>query len=293
MGVIMQLCKKGKKKTRNTGADEQKLEGVLERPAVAKKGFRFASLEDFKSKEIWDAAIMNKDIVPLFDAFEVAPENTEATKFESGKFSYETSPAVKKTGFECYLSLCSHRALKSYNNSEYTQVFEFTADGAVFGVDAGEGKIKGQDLSNLNVGIRTIATKDKPANTKVVFTYRDYNEFEDNPVGVLPDFDVADLNGIFDVQIFQVSASATSIKFRVNAGCCDGEVPTLTNADIILKDAAGVVKTFSFVPYNAADDVYEITGTGFLNGYTLSLNGVLEKPEIMYEAEEALVIKIS
>lgn len=292
MSVIIELCKGSNSKTRNTGANEQCFEGILERPFVAKKSFRFASLTAFKDVTVWKAAIANKDIVPLYDAYEVAAANTEATKFESGNFSYETSPAVKKTQFECFLGFCSHRALKSYNNSEYTQVFEFAKGNGLIGVDAGDGKIKGQDLSNLSVGIRNIATKDKPAFTQVTFTYRDYNELEDSPVVVKPTWDTTDVPGIFDVNLELVSATSTSIKFKALSGCGSDPLTSLVGGDIVLRDVAGAVQSPTFVPADA-NGIYELTGTVLTTGFTVDLNGVVVKTEYMYEAESPLTITVT
>ncbi len=289
MGVIIELCKGSEKKTRNTGANEQCFEGILERPFVAKKGFEFATIAEFKSLIAWRAAIAAKNVVPLFDAYEVTAANTEATNFESGNFTYETAPAVKKTQFECFLGFCSHRALKSYKNSEYTQIFEFTKGNGLMGVDAGLGKVKGQELSNINVGIRNIATKDKPAFTQVIFTYKDYNELEDNPVAVIPSWDTSDVPGIFDVNLEIVSASATQIKFKALSGCGNDLLTSLVAADVVLRNATGVVQTVSFVVADA-NGVYTLTGTAFATGYVLNLNGVVIKTNFMYESQEPLVV---
>lgn len=289
MSVIIELCKSSEKKTRNTGANEQCFEGILERPFVAKKGFEFATIAEFKSLTAWRTAIAAKNMVPLYDAYEVASANTEASNFESGNFTYETAPAIKKTQFECFLGFCSHRALKSFKNSEYTQLFEYTKGQGLIGVDAGDGKVKGQELSNINVGIRNIATKDKPAFTTVVFTYKDYNELEDNPVAVIPTWDTTDVPGIFDVNLELVSASATSIKFKALFGCGNDLLTSLILADIILKNASGATQTFTLTPADS-NGVYELTGTGFANGHTLNLNGVVTKTNFMYEAESILRI---
>lgn len=289
MGVIIELCKGSEKKTRNTGANEQCFEGILERPFVAKKGFEFATVAEFKSLIAWRAAIAAKNIVPLYDAYEVTAANTEATNFESGNFTYETAPAVKKTQFECFLGFCSHRALKSYKNSEYTQLFEFTKGNGLMGINMPDGKVKGQELSNINVGIRNIATKDKPAFTTVIFTYKDYNELEDNPVAVIPSWDTSDVPGIFDVNLELVSASATEIKFKALSGCGNDLLTSLLGTDVILRNAAGAVQTVSFVIADA-NGVYTLTGTAFANGFILNLNGVVTKTNFMYEAESPLTI---
>lgn len=293
MGIVNELCGTGAKQTKNTGfSGSQCLEGLMEKPAVARDGFTFASVADFKSKDAWLEAIQNKDIVPLFDAYVVTSANTEATTYTAGNFSYETAPAVKITTFESYLGFCSHAALKSYKGSDYTQVFEFNNDGSLIGVDAGDGKVKGQDLKDFNVGIRNIATADKPAFTLVRMTYRDYNELEDNAVAVKPDFTAADIDGIYDVELSQVSATSTTIKFKATRDCGNAPVLTLTAGDIVVKNASGVTQTVSFVAADA-DGVYTVTGTGFANGYTVEIDGVVAVTDVLYEGVEPLTITVS
>lgn len=294
MSVILKHCNDGATSARNTGAKKQCLEGLTDRMYAAKKGFKFASVADFEDIVKWREAIAAKNIVPLYKVYELAPENTEATVYSTGDFEYETAPAVKKTAFESYLGFCSHRALKSYNNStEYTQIFESTNKGEFIGVSDGDG-VKGQELSSLRVGIRNAPTKDKPAFTKVNLTYNDYNELEDNPVVIKTGFLSSDLDGIYDVKLTQVSATSTSIKFTASVGCTAGEdnISSLIAANVVLTNASGVVQTVSFV---AADSngVYELTGTAFADGFILDLDGVVTIATIAYEAEAPLVIAVT
>lgn len=292
MSVILKHCNDGAVSAKNTGAKKQCLEGLTDRMYAAKKGFMFATVADFEDKAKWLEAIAEKNIVPLYKAYELTPENTEATVYETGDFVYETAPAVKKTSFESYLGFCSHRALKSYNNStEYTQIFESTNKGEFIGVSSGLG-VKGQELSSLRVGIRNAPTKDKPAFTKVSLTYNDYNELEDNPVVIKTGFLSSDLDGIYDVKLaLSGTPTATSIKFTASVGCTAGEdnITSLTAPNVILTNAAGVTQTVSFVAADA-NGVYELTGTAFANGFILSLNGVVTIVNMAYEAEAPLTI---
>lgn len=292
MSVILKHCEGGNS-SKNTGAKKQCLEGLTDRMYAARKGFKFATVADFESKAKWIEAIAAKNIVPLFKAYELTAENTEATVYETGDFSYETAPAVKKTSFESYLGFCSHRALKSYNEStEYTQIFESTNKGEFIGVSHGDG-VKGQELSSLKVGIRNAPTKDKPAYTKVTLTYDDYNELEDNPVVIKTGFLSSDLDGIYDVKFTQVSASATSIKFTASVGCTAGEnnISSLVQANVVVKNVAGAVVIATLVPADS-NGVYELTGTGFATGFKVDLAGVITTAGICYESEAPLSITI-
>jgi hypothetical protein len=107
-----------------------------------------------------------------------------------------------------------------------------------------------------------------------------------------PTWSQIELNGIFDVEISIVSASATSVKFTVDAGCAGDIVTSLENADLTFKKPDGTPVTHSFVAADA-NGVYEFTGTGFATGDLVGLNGVVSQPEADYEAIAAKAITVS
>jgi len=291
--IVNRLCGSTTKPAKNTGhKGPECIEGVMEKVAVAKDEFAFDSVEAFEDKDEWKDAIAVKDIVPLFDAYVVTNANTEATNYSTGKFTYETAPAVKIRTFEAYLGFCSHAALKSYANSVYTRIFEFNNDGSIVGVNTDNGGVKGQLLSKLGVGIRQASVADKPATTVVTLTYADYNELEDNACVIKPGWTHTDIPGIFDVELELISATATSIKFKAYSDCGSDLVTNLVAANVVVKNAAGVTQTTTFVAADA-NGVYTINGTAFATGYTVSINGVVIQAEIMYEGVEPLVVTIT
>jgi hypothetical protein len=83
--------------------------------------------------------------------------------------------------------------------------------------------------------------------------------------------------------------TATSIKFTADAGCAGDVVTSLENANVLLLNADGTAKSHSFVGADA-NGVYELTGTGFANGMTINLNGVVAKTEDSYESTGALTV---
>lgn len=290
-----ELCAVQAKNQKNTGhSGNECLEGVLKRTMVAKTNFRFATVADFKNKAKWIEAVANKDIVPLYDAYGVAPANVVQKKFENGNFSTVTEDAIKKTKYESYLGFCSHKALTSYEESDYTQVFEFNKDKSLMGVVDVDGiKIKGQDLTNLSVGIRNIATDAKPPFSEVEMTYRDFRELQDNFCVVLPDWSEKDVQGIFDVELAQVSRTSASIKVALTLECSGTDVTNFIAANFIVKDASGAVQTVTFVPYDPAAKCYEFTapnGVSFAAGFTVELNGVITIATTNYELLEKVVL---
>lgn len=288
--VINELCGSDAVTPKNTGTSGAEcIEGVLEKQFVARSGFSFPTVAAFKSRAAWIEAIENKDIVPLFAAQVVTNANTEPTVYTTGNFSYQTSPGAKIITYENYLGFCSYSALVSYENSDYTQVFDYNTDGSFVGVYQEDGSVKGQDIK-LTVGIRQNTVLDKPATTLVTVNYLNFKQIINNAVVIKPTFG-QDLKGIFDVQLEQVSASATTIEFKAIVECGKRPLNSLIAANVIVRDAAGAVQTVSFVAADA-DGVYTITGTGFATGYTVEINGVVTQGDMMYEGEGVLTITL-
>lgn len=278
--MVIVECHKEGQSNKNTGANEQCLEGVVIRHALATDEQEFATVAAAKTLASWKADIDLKKIIPLFEIEELAVADTEDTYFE-GNSKYKTKNGKKIRTFNCFLGLCSHDALTSYNNKKM-RVYEFTDAQEIKGTTPDGVKVKGQ-LVTITVGKRVDAMPDKPAHTPVTLEYADYKEFENNGVIAKPTWSHIELNGIFDVHINIVSASATSIKFTVDAGCAGDVVTSLEMADVTLKTALGVAVTHSFV---AADPngIYELTGTGFGTGNVVNLNGIVSQTEATYES---------
>lgn len=280
-------------KPKNTGFKENCLETKLQIPVVS-DGFQFDNVTAFKTVQTWKDAIKDKHLVPLFPVYELADASTEDTKFESGNFSKITEKGVEKITFECYISVCAYDALKSYEDSgKYGELFEFNEGTDYSGIFASDGvKVKGRKIKSFTV-TRIRATKDKVPYVKGAITFADKDDVR-NAVIVQSDLAETDLEGIFDVNLKQVSASSSSIKFTASSGCSGGGtlLTSLVGADLVLKDATGTVVSPTFVPADE-NGVFELTGSGFADGYTLSLDGVVVKPAIMYESPEPLTINVS
>lgn len=285
MSIIVECAKDGVS-NKNTGANEQCLEGVVVRHTLATSDQEFATVASAKTLADWKTDINAKKLIPLYEIEELAIGDTEDTFFE-GNSKYKTKNGKKIRTFNCFIGLCSHNALKSYNGKKL-RVYEHTDAQEIKGTTPDGTKVKGQ-LVTITVGKRIDAMPDKPAHTPVTLEYADYNEFEDSGVILKPTWSQIELNGIFDVTLALVSASATSIKFTVDAGCAGDVVSSLETANITLKTALGAAVIHSFV---AADSngVYELTGTGFVNGLVVDLNGVVAQTEASYESTAALTV---
>lgn len=287
------ICTEATSNLLNTGASAQCLEAVTNKLVVAKSAFRFDTLADFQDKAQWDAAIQSKDIVPLYEVYEVADDNEEANFYESGNFRRQTEKEVKKMTCESYLSICSHRALKSFEGSDYTQVFEITENGECIAVYDDDGiKVKGQDITDFDVSIRNRPTPDKPAYTTVTITYRDFNELEEK--GIIDKFswDVLAINGIFPlVLMIQGTPTATEVQFKALMSCGVSTYGGLVAGDMVFPaDSDGSAQAFSGMTYDASTGIYTATGSGMESGQ-LSTNGVVDKTTQFVESD-ALAVTI-
>lgn len=287
--TYIDICSGAANPQKNTGYRDNCIESKLLIPVLS-NGFEFPSVTAFKTVADWRSAIAAKSIVPLFPVYELADASTEDTKFESGNFSKVTSKGVEKITFECYLSVAAYAALKSYQElGNYGELFEFNEDGDYSGIYAVDGvKVKGRKIKELTV-TRIRATKDKVPYVKGSITFADKDDVL-SAVIVKSDLEEGHLEGIFDVGLQQVSASATSIKFTAKAG--NSFVTSLTDSDVEVKNASGVVQAVSFVA-PGVDNTYELTGTGFATGFTVSVKGIVVQTTIMYEGPTPLSITVT
>lgn len=279
-------CVADENKNLNTGAKEQCTQSPVIRHALATSEQEFDTATSAKTLADWKTDRDLKKIIPLFEIEELAIADTADT-FKEGNKKYRTSVGKKIRTFNCVLGPCSHRALKSYHGKKM-RVYEFTEAQEIKATTIDGVKVRGQ-LVTIEVGKLVDAVKDNYQYSPVTLTYEDYNEFENNPVVLKPTWSHIDLNGIMDVDLKLVSASATSIKFTADAGCVGDAVTSLLTANVSLKTALGVAVTHSFVAPDA-NGVYELTGTGFVNGLVIDLVGVVAKTEDSYESTGPLTV---
>ena len=288
MAIIVECTREGVK-NKNTGANEQCIESVTVRHALATEDQAFATFADFKDLAKWKADRDLKKIIPLFQIEEIASANTEDT-FYGVNTQYRTDTGSKITTFQVILGLCSHAALKSYDG-KIMRVYEFTKAQEILGVNTEGAKIKGQKVK-ITVGMRVAAMPDKPAYTPVTLDYLDANEFELNGVVAKPTWSNLELNGIFDAEIVIVSATATNVTFKVDGGCAGDAVNSLEDANLTFTKPDGTPIVHTFVAADANGN-YQFIGTGFATGDLVGTNGVVTQPEASYEGVDKVAIVIA
>ena len=290
MKPYIEICGGGDEKPINTGFKDQCLETPLNIPVLS-NGFKFASVEEFKDPAIWRAAIANKDLVPLFPIYELTDASTEDTLFESGNFSKVTAAGVEKLTGEMYLSACAYNAVKSYEKGIYTEMFEYNKGSDYSGMYNSDGvRVQGRKITSLKAK-RTRATGAKVPFVSMEITFASREDIR-KVVLVESDLSEEDLEGIFDVTLVQVSASATEIKFKALAGCAGGiTIDSLKTAEVQVLDLTDAVVSATFVQADS-QGIYVLTGTGFATGYKVRLVDVVTQTDIMLESPDPLVITI-
>jgi len=173
---------------------------------LAKSDFK-ATVADMKNLDRINDFIKNKDIVPMFDMYEVDAANTDAEVYETGNFLAETKKASKGMTFEHYLGFSSHSALKSYEDSEYTKYIEVTDEGYLIGVyHSDKEHMTGESIKSFEVGMRMKATSSKPPYSTVTIKFEDSKELEDYAIQIKPNYNPnIDVKGMMEVVATPIS----------------------------------------------------------------------------------------
>ena len=273
----------------NTGALDQCHLGVTTKYVVSPDlDFGFETLEDLKDKTEWVEAVAAKDLYPLYEAEEITNANTDPQFYEGRRINYKQSEGKKVKTFRSIVSLCSYRALKRFDG-KIVRVFELTEDRGVRAVQH-ETKFKGQKTM-IYVGLLEDPSNDSGIQSTVVtINYIDEAEYTENGVNAFLDgWGDQELIGILDVKLELVSCSATSVKFKILSLCGNKPLKLFESGDVKMKDDTGADETTSFVAPDT-DGIYELTGTGFENGFTVNLNGVVTKGGYSYESTGAITL---
>ena len=274
----------------NTGKGQQDLPKATIGYALCKEDHSFATIALAISKSAWDTAKKAKDIVVMFSIANSELANSEATYYEARKVKEKTKKAERRIKFHHHLDMYSDTALASYEDSEYTRIIEFKEDGKFLLVKE-NGVLKGQKISDFIVGMNEDSTiAGDPSKTTVEIVYDDADAIRKGGHLLIPEFDLENYQGIYNVVFTVVSASSTEVK--MTATNYDGkEVDSLLQADFKflkadLTDQLGAVSGFSYT-----EGEYVFTGIGFVTG-TLNTDGVIQQTNIDFEGEGDVIVTV-
>ena len=288
MPKIIDIC--GNDAVKNTGTKDLKRLGEVVKYVLAKEGQKFANETEFKTEANWNTAKQNKDVIVMYDVETVEDTSTEDTYEDTRTNKIRTKNGRPSASFKHNTDVCSYGAIKSIEHSVYTRIFEITSKGYVIGVANSDGSIQGRKMKNFIVPQLKRATSEASESVTVEVIYKSAMDIVDNPAIVSPSFDIEELEGIYDIELEIVSASATEIVVKAKAGCCGLDVSSFSGTDWKLLTTAGA--TQSITADSHANGQYTLTGTGWVTG-TLELNGVISQPGIMYETPVKATVTIS
>ncbi|QQV90641.1 hypothetical protein Danklef4_10 [Polaribacter phage Danklef_4] len=269
---------------KNTGLKDQKIEAAVKTYILAKEDVSF-TLAEIKSLVNWNPNIINKGIVPFYEV-EVLEANSVESIIANKRFrDVKTKDGIKGVTYTHELSAAAYAALNSYDGTQdYTRIFRITTENEILCEVQEDCTLKGEPITSFIVDNREDSTDETPATAKV------YIKFDQYDISVIkPDFDATELEGIYDVVLTLGDApTATSLKF--NAKTWGTDVTNLVEANVVLKDASGAVQSPSFVSYDSDTGMYELTGTGFANDFTIDIDGVQLVGSIHVESTESLTV---
>lgn len=285
--LIIEVCGTDEaSKPKNLGGKEQCIEGAVITGFLAKKDFSFPDLATAKDKDAVLAAITAKNLVPLPEFETVEDENTDPVTVEKRTKTITSKEGIAGSRYGIDASMCTYAGLKTYQNSEYTRIFEITdADNEEMTCDIdADGKVFGRKLTSTIVGLRTRTNLENDASVPLSL------KFAEDTYSIIKTGDkYADIEGVYDVSISQVSASDTEIKVKLTTDCTGTVVSSAEDGDLIVKDGSGSTQSVTFTAADS-DGVYTLTGTGFANGFTVGLNGVLLKGTMHIEGSGVLTV---
>lgn len=289
MNIVVDRCGDSAS-PRNTGVAKQCLYAPTIGYALATEDQSFADLAAFRSKTAWDADKMAKKIAVMFSVEKSVLSNVEATFYEARTVKVKTKSARKGITFTHHLGLCSHGALQSYENSNFTRIYEFTADGDIKGIIQEDGSIKGQSLSAFLVGdILEPVLEGDPQSTVVGVVYKNAKELTTNGAIVTPDFDPEDYKGIYPLNLsISGTPTATSLVVSVGAGCDGIPFGGLDLSDFVAKRADGSDQTSALTSMTAGTganlNIYTFVTTGLVSG---SIETIVKAQTLaMYQSDQ-------
>lgn len=251
--------------------------------------FSFADIDAAKLSANFTTGICNKQIFP-FPLVQSAESANEDAVFEILETkSIQVTPAKKQTQFTFVESLCVHADMRSFNGRQF-RLFEVTEGDFVTGIKNSDGSIKGQ-LVQVFVDILGTSTFSEVGKTLVDIRYNEVDNFEQNAVVFKLDTPFSNVNGIVDVELAEEGTSlATQLNISVIDFCSGESVDSLVDGDLVVKNGAGVVQVLTSTTYNATEGYYELVGTGFANGFTVEVNGVIAQPDAKFEGKNIVTI---
>lgn len=268
---------------------------TLTKLIVCPYNYSIATAAEAKLKATWETAI-NEDktdrIYPFPVSFNFEDNSEEAVYDEGSTGSIFVRDGKINFTFIIESSRYIHAALKSHSNKQVSVYFGDQA-GRVHGVSSDGVFFEAVNMETFTVEKLKVNDGSEGTKTRVTMIFADSATWQTKPAVIAPtDFNVKDLEGLFDVVLTESGTSTTSA-VSVRATCNNTDIPvpgldTTPSGDWIVKDAAGVEEVPTTIDDN--DGIYTFNfGTPLTAGdYTFDLKSAKDMTTKGYESTGAL-----
>lgn len=284
MGVVNQVCGTASTVPANLGGKKQCLEAPVKTIILAKETFEFDSIAAMKAVANYDNGIVAKGIVPFPNIEGIEGANIEETIKEGRYADYVTKEGVAGAAYRFDLSICTYEALKTYISSGFTRVFQITESEEITCDVQADGKVKGRKFTSMRLGQRNEATDDDVPNATLTF------KFDSDIYDIVrAEFEASEIEGVYDIALTIVSASATEIVLTAALACSGDNISSLEQANFkFLEGTDDTEEVITGSSYDAETKQYTLTAAAFVTG-RIKTDGVITQTNIKYEAAETAV----
>jgi hypothetical protein len=274
---------------------------VLRSIFLTRPGFSFDDSADFADKDIWDAAIAAKDILPLQNI-----KGFENQKVEDGLHTTDTGDKIflwdgmRGGQLKFVLTLDQHKILKRYSDQNYL-MFKGDRGNNIAGVLNDDGTISGVELSYFHVKDQTEATATEPPFTPVEYQEVDPGEYNVKGCYVNPTWRIKNLTPVTKIVI--TSSTVATFIFTVTAAYVPASKFTPAGAAVSIPctgllednfkviDQGGDSEPVTVVESTVTPGTYVVTGTNITSGTcqivaTGPVAGPPVVPAILFESAE-------
>lgn len=180
---------------------------------LVKTSFSFTDEDDFGSQTTWRQAIIDKDIIPLYDVKNVNDESSDE-QYTKSKFnySYRSADAIKKFTLLYLFDLYFHTRLQEYAGTDYDIIFADTNNNLYATTPDGT-TVKGLTTTMIDTRSMKIGSA-QPAWSPLTVELYDANEWDVYGKSIKPTWNIKK-NDIVFVTFSDVSGTSDSLTFTL------------------------------------------------------------------------------
>lgn len=241
-----------------------------------------------KLQTFWEAAIVAGTVHPFPEVMEIESQNTEAGFFEtaSGK-SFKVKNEIRKTMYKFVENIVTHSGLKSYSDQGWN-IWFYTKNGYLRCHTKSTDLFEGLPVDSFYVNAQETATFDTVEQSPSVLEFNDVDDW-DMEFGVIqPDFNMMDLEGVFQSDVVVTSATnpaaLLTVIVVVTVKGSNDPLSGLLPADFEVLDELGVSLTVD-TAVESPTGTYTVVATDDATTGTIGLNGIVTIGTTPYQSK--------